>query len=248
MLSGVPESDFRILLDEQYLRSKGADTLLNRLTTAHVEKRMPKDAPTWSDREVQKLKKFLKSVERAETQAGQAADERFPRALLEPYTGPKNESNDNQFITYRQLKGKIQVQFEDDWVRHGKDRFAENVAMFGGADFKSRFNESTQPSASFLTTLETMAREVSMRAYDENIGPFRDWTKPARTPGASEPDEAHRRAIDQLYRRILFRPATEAEISQSYALVQDVYKLEPVIALRSDELEFELTVTDPSPS
>lgn len=245
VLSGNPQSDFRVLLDEQYLRNKGADTLLNRLTTAHVEKRMPKDAPTWSDDEIQKLKKFLRSVERAETQAGQAADERFPRALLEPYTGPQNESNDNQFITYRQLKGKIQVQFEDDWVRRGKDGFAENVAMFGGADFKSRFNESTQPSASFLTTLETMAREVSMRAYDERVGPFRDWTKPERTPGAIAPDDAHRRAIDQLYRRILFRPATEAEISQSYALVQDVYELESVIALRSDELQFELTVTDP---
>ena len=235
VLSGDPQSDFRNLLDEQYFRRRGADTLLNRLTSDHVEKRMPKDAPTWSEAEIQKLKKFLKSVEQLETQTGLAADERFPRSLLDAYSGPKHESTDNQFITYRQLRGKIQVQFEDDWVRNGKDGFAENVAMFGGADFKSRFNETTQPSASFLSTLETMAREVATRAYDEHVGPFRDWTKPERTPAESQPNAAHRQAIDDLYRRILYRPATEPEISQAYALLQDVYRLESVIALRSDD-------------
>ncbi|MCC6511845.1 MAG: hypothetical protein IT423_22280, partial [Pirellulaceae bacterium] len=250
VLSGDARSDFRLLLDEQYFKLVGADTLLNRLSTAHVERRMPKEAPTWNASEIQKLTRFLKSVKQLEESTGVAADERFPRALLDKYTGPKNTSTDNQFITYHQLRGKVKVQFADDWVRDGRDGFAENLAMFGGADFKSRFNESSQPSAAFLTALETMAREVSARAFDEQIGPFQDWPKPSARPepvgafvdeslrdssvsesesGSSrgemrlQPD--YRSAIDHLYQRILFRPASQAELVEAYSLIRDVYGL-----------------------
>ncbi|MCC6509878.1 MAG: hypothetical protein IT423_12270, partial [Pirellulaceae bacterium] len=58
-----------------------------------------------------------------------------------------------------------------------------------------------------------------------------------------QPD--YRSAIDHLYQRILFRPASQAELVEAYSLIRDVYGLESTISARSDELRFELTVTDP---
>lgn len=245
ILSGNARDDFRLLLDQQYLRLKGADTLLNRLTTAHVERRMPKEAQAWTPQQVEQLKRFLQSVKELEDASGLAVDEQFPRSLTSKYRGEQHTATDNQFLTYRQLRGKIRVLFEDEWQRDGRDLFAENVAMFGGADFKTRFDESSQPSASFLTALETMARDVATLAYDERRGPFADWPGPERRPADPASDSSTRAGIQHLYEHLLYRPPTEAEVQESLALLASVFALEDTIAQRNDELKFELTVTEP---
>jgi len=250
VLTGNSVDDFHVLLDEQYLKLKGADTLLSRVSTRHGERRMPKDAEAWSPNEVQKLRAFLHAVQDTEEQNGLAADEQFPRSLLSTYRGDKPSVTENQFITFRQLQGKIQVVFDDDWKRGDRDLFSENLAMFGGADFKTRFNESSQPNASFLIGLEMLARDVTNRAYEQKVGPFRDWPVFAVRPSSSDlraaaaPQKRYRDAIQQLYERVLYRPATDLEMEDAISLLCGVFELEDSIRKRDDELGFEVLVVD----
>lgn len=247
VLTGDSLDDFRMLLDEQYLKSKGVDTLLTRVTTGHADKRMPKDAEAWSESDIQDLKSFLDSVHKTAEETGLPADEQFPRSLLSQYKGEESIGSENQFLTFRQLKGKIKVIFEDDWVRGDRDLFSENLAMLGGADFKTRFNESSQPSASFLTGLEMLARDVSNNAYEQKKGPFRDWPTFSVQPKHGQAIGAdYRSSIQQLYERVLFRPASEKEVEEAYSLLCEVFKAEASIKARDDELGFELVVKDAS--
>ncbi len=244
VFTGSSMDDFHQLLDEQYLKAKGADTLLSRVTTRHVERRMPKEAEPWSKKDIHRLKAFLHTVQDLEEESGIAADEQFPRSLLGEYTGEKPSPTENQFLTFWQLKGKIRVLFEDDWVRGDRDLFSENLATFGGADFKTQFNESSQPSASFLSGLEMLARDVANRAYEQQRGPFREW--PSSDERASEPVTSdYRAAIQQLYERVLYRPATELELEEAFALLCGVFELDESVKKRDDELGFELVVRDP---
>jgi hypothetical protein len=245
VLSGNPRDDFRLLLDEQYLKLRGADTLLSRVSTEHAAKRMPKDAAGWSEEEIKRLKNFARSLKKSEVEGGVAADEQFPRSLLSPYRGPTLPATENQFLSYRQLKGKIKVLFGDDWVRDDRDLFAENVALFGGADFKTRYNESSQPSASFLSGMEMLSRDVANRAFERRAGPFEDWDKYLNLPADAESVAVMREAVDRLYRHILYRPATVGEIDQSLNLLRNVHELRDDIQRRDDELTFELQVSDP---
>ena len=104
-------------------------------TSENPKKRMPKGkiAAPWSSEDIERLKSFLGDLN-SNRETGARSDERFPASLLRPYKGPAPDTFDNQFITYRQLRGKIKVIFNDEWIRDGKDLFQENVAMFGGAD------------------------------------------------------------------------------------------------------------------
>ncbi len=247
VLTGDSLDDFRMLLDDQYFKSKGVDTLLTRVTTEHADKRMPKDAGAWSEADIQDLKSFLDSVHKTAEATGQPADEQFPRSLLRQYNGEAFVRSENQFLTFRQLKGKIKVIFEDDWVRGDRDLFSENLAMLGGADFKTRFNESSQPSASFLTGLELLARDVSNNAYEQKKGPFCDWpTFSVRPKDGQAIGADYRSSIQQLYERVLFRPASEKEVEEAYSLLCDVFEVEASIKARDDEFGFELVVKDAS--
>lgn len=244
VLSGDAQSDFRRLLDEQYLRGSEGDTLLGRLVTANKELRMPKGSEPWTEDELERLRSFLRRVD--PLVANRGSEEGFPRALLTPYLSDAPTTADNRFITFRQLRGKIATIFEDHWIRAGRDLFAENVSLFGGADFKTRFNESPTPRASFLTGMEMLSRDVAERAYQDRQGPFRDWPQAFRSPlELDSPDAAFVTAIQQLYRQILFRSATPLELEQAFHLIQQVHALEETISLRDSELEFELVARDP---
>ena len=169
----------------------------------------------------------------------------FLAALLQPYRGPAIDTLDNQFISFQQLKAKISVIFDDDWHRDGHDRFAENIAMFGGADFKTRFNESREPSATFLSGLEMMAKDVSRRAYEQKSGPFAGLEIGPTSPLEFDiPPESYRRGISQLYERILYRRPTPDEIASSFELLRNIYRSREDVIARDHALEFELMVTD----
>ena len=246
IFSGNAEEDLHMLIDGQYLNEKGPDSLLSRLTSSNDKLRMPQDADAWSKDEIERLATFVRSVENDKTQKDVVVDERFPRALLQPYRGEQLGSIDNQFISFRQLKSKTAVIFEDDWVRGSKDLFAENVSLFGGADFKTRFNETREPRAAFLTGLEMLANDVAHQAYERKLGPFDNWPSPSTSPlETEEPTREYRKAITRLYESVLFRSPTNAEIEDSYRLLREIYQAADLISSRNHGLAFELAVSDP---
>ena len=239
-------SSFLMLLEKDYFALNEPDSLVGRLTTTHPKKHMPKgkSSPPWSEAEIQRLRAYVTNLT-AHFKITGKADEQFPAALWLPYQGPVPSALDNQFISYRQLRGKIQTIFADDWVRQGRDRFQENIALFGGADFRERFNESTKASATFLTGLDMLSRDVAARAYAMKTGPFAGRAERLPAPvKMRRPDAAYKRDITRLYQTLLFRAPTRAEIEQSFALLKSVYRAEPAIRAGDFELSFNLIVED----
>ncbi len=245
---GNAQDDFQILLDQGYLALEGPDTFLARIVHSNPKRRMPKGASLepWSAEEVERLRSFLKTTADLMV-TDQVDDTSFPAALLNPYQGTKPGGYDNQFLTYSQLQGKVKAIFEADWVREGKDMFQEHVAFFNGADFVTRFNESSEASSSFLVGLDMLGRDVAAKAYRTRTGPFR-W-HPMSLPDPrelSEASPAYREALVNLYERILFRAPSEQEIDRAFELLQNVYRSGASLLEQEGELGFKLTVHDPS--
>ncbi|PYI86463.1 MAG: hypothetical protein DME26_08990, partial [Verrucomicrobia bacterium] len=240
------ESSYTMLLEKGYLVLDGPDSLLGRILSHNPKKRMPKgkSMKAWPEKDVATLRAFLTDL-RGHLPTVTKTDEQFPRALLIPYRAPAPDQLDNQFITYRQLKGKIQTIFNDDWKRNDRDLLAENLAMFGGADFKERFNETAKASATFLSGLEVLSREVASRAYTLKTGPFAGRNEQLPSPLVmTRSDVPCEQEIKRLYQAILFRSPTPKEIQDSFAFLQNVYRAETEIQGRDLELAFKLTVED----
>jgi hypothetical protein len=247
VLPGTAAEDFRALLNGGYLFRDGPDTLLARILTKNPKTRMPKGkhAIPWTDEEIGKVKTFLSALGEVAKLDGHA-DEQFPADLLSPYTGPAPKSLDNQFITYWQLRGKVRTIFHDDWMRNGEDLFEKNIALFGGADFEQRFNETSKASASFLTGLEMLSRDVADRAYTLKNGPFDGRPDEMESPEKNaEPSDLYRQQIAKLYRAILYRAPTVAEEQQAYDLIRGVYRAKQEILSTDFDLAFALEVEDP---
>lgn len=244
VLVGNAKDDFNLLLQNNYFDPQQPDSLLARVSHKKASVRMPEDEKPWSPRDIQVLRAYVASLKGYE-QMDPLADERFPEALLSPYEGEVPPAKDNQFLTYRQLRGKVKTIFADDWVRKGRDLFQENLALFGGADFSQRFNESSEPTSSFLTGLNMMAHDVSSRAYSQASGPFFGRAEEIAAPDKLEVvDDAYRKEITRLYNTILFRSPSEEEISQSFKLLNSVYSAKLEIESGDYELAFELAVED----
>ena len=248
VLVGNAKDDFQIMVEQGYFALDGPDTILARLQTDNSKKRMPKgkSVKPWTQSEIADFSAFIENVLKADLVPTQD-DESFPAVLLNPYEGEFIERDDNQFITYSQLRGKIKTIFGDDWVRAGKDLFEENVAFFNGADFVTRFNESNQATSSFLTGLDIMARDVGLDAYRNRRGPFAQL--PFRLPKPSHPPEvpeAYRKSIENVYESILFRAPKPHELKDAYRLIKGIHQAGSDIRQRDYELGFKLTVQDPS--
>jgi len=244
VLVGNAKDDFYLLLQSNYFNPHQPDSLLARVTHKKASVRMPEDGKQWSQRDVQVLRSFISSL-KGYRKMDPLADERFPEALLSPYKPDAPPAKDNQFLTYRQLRGKIKTIFADDWVRKGRDLFQENIALFGGADFSKRFNESSEATSSFLTGLNMMAHDVSSRAYSQASGPFSGRSEEIAPPDKMKlADDAYRKGITRLYNAILFRSASEKEIVQSFELLKSVYGAKLEIESGDYEMAFELTVSD----
>lgn len=235
VLTGRPLEDVRRLLDDGYFAAEGPDTLLGRVTSSNPERRMPKDAEPWNPKQIRQLRQLVQLVEQQEILSGVASDEKFPRSLLSDFHDPAPRQLPNQFLSYRQLRAKIWSIFHDAWIRGDRDLFSESISAFGGADFEARFNESTAPNAAYLSALETMSRDVSLRAFRTRAGPFSDFDK------TLDPDSR----IQNLYQAILFRSASEAELRQARKLLNSVQAMDETISQRDSQLEFEVSVSDP---
>ncbi len=238
---GDARDDFRMLLSKGYLDVFRADGLLDRLEAVNLKRRMPKGdkATPWSREEIELLRAFAQEV--AAASPGESNDEGFPPELLEPYRGEAaKEQADTQFLTWTQLKGKVATIFGDDWVREGVDFFDANVALFGGADFEKRFNESSRATSGYLTALKQMARDVAERAYVSRSGLFAEetfwWLR----------DADQKLAVRYLYERVLLRAPSEQEIEAAEQLFAEVKAQESNIAARDYDLVFALEVADES--
>jgi len=240
-------ANFKKLLGSGFFEPESPGGILSRVASPLPEQRMP-PAPQqpWSDAEVARLRSFVGALYDRAHASDQRADELFPAELQDPYTGkPVAGGPDNTFITYRQLHQKIEALFGDDWHRGGKNLFQENLAQFGGADFVTRFDESRKPTATFLSALDTMARDVASRAYLASTGPFADRAESLPAPvKLSEPPPAYRAEITRLYRKLLFRNPSGSELRQAYGFVRNIYAAQQSVAGEGGSLDFELTVAD----
>ncbi|MBU6399730.1 MAG: hypothetical protein KGS61_05380 [Verrucomicrobia bacterium] len=241
-----PESSFKMLIEKGYFAASGPDSLLGRLSTTHPKRRMPKNGKPWTPAEIKRLRDFVADLNQ-QVKTAARPDEQFPSALLTPYHGPVSSALDNQFISYTQLRGKIRTIFHDDGVRNGHDLFEENIGLFGGADFTTRFNESTKASATFLSGVALIAREVATRAYTRKTGPFVGRPEHLPSPlSLREPDAAYTAQITRLYRTILFRSPSPAEIREAFALLRNIYQHQDAIRASDYDLSLQLTVSDPA--
>lgn len=238
---GDSRDDFRMLLANGYFDVSRTDGLLDRLEAENPKRRMPKgkEAKPWSSEEIELLRAFAREV--AAVSDGELKDEGFPPELLAPYRGSAKGQAVTQFLTWTQLKGKVEAIFGDNWVRDGVDLFQANVALFGGADFENRFNESSRATAGYLTALEQMARDVAERAYVSRSGPFAAGEDFWRLRDANW--EA---AVVYLYERVLMRMPTEREIKAAEQIFADLKARESEISAIAYDLVFALEVTDES--
>lgn len=236
---GDARDDFQMLLAGGYFLPNRPDSLLSRIEAENPKRRMPKgdDAPLWTDAERELLRQFATSVSVGID--SEMDDEAFPVELLSPYRGERVTTPDTQFLSYTQLQGKIRSVFADDWVRNGVDQFKEHVALFGGADFDTRFNESSRASSAYLTALQRLAKDVAERAWVLRSGPFADeafWS-------LAETDRMA--AVGSLYRAVLFRDPAGEERDKAEDLYRSLAEEEAALSERGYDLQFQIEVTDP---
>jgi len=153
---------------------------------------------------------------------GDLPDEQFPPDLLQPYTGPAITDYDNTFINYLQLKARVSQLFADTGIGGGTDAyFASKIALLGGADFKTTFNEARVATPDFLVALDGVARDACARAAANKTGPFAG-TSPDTVSGAGEATLAK-----QLYQKLLLREATAQEVTDGVGFVGTLKPLTP---------------------
>jgi hypothetical protein len=241
------ESSFQHLLADGFFEPESASSLLARVSAPNRARRMPPPpAAGWSEQEVATLRAFVNELFQRQGRSGSRADEVFPAALLTPYRGkPAAGGPDNTFLTYRQLRGKIAAIFGDDWRRGERDLFADHIELFGGADFRRRFNETSTPNATFLSAVDRMARDVATRAYLLSTGPFRGRAESLPDPlSLPTADPRTRAEIRQLYRRLLFREPSETEVRESFRFLQSVTRAERKAGGEVGDLQFEVEAKD----
>jgi len=243
-----PREAFLRLAQAGYFAVRGAETLLAKVSSTSESTRMPPPPhPPWPSERIEALRRFTEEVSRALEAELVPMDEQFPPHLALPSRVARPDPGSGlpfTFITYFQLKGKIQTLFGDDWVRDERDRFQEHIHLFAGADFQLRFDESSKPTAMFLTGLDLLAADVASRAYLTASGPFEGWSEGRLSGGIFEGSEARlAEAVTEVYRRILLRRPTPEELAGSIELVRAIYRNHEDEAGGEQSLLFEVTVT-----
>lgn len=217
-------STYRQLLAEGRFIPGSPTSLLARVSAQDASLRMPPAGlPAWSATDIATLRTFMTAVAAtAVDSADSHADEVFPAALLLPYTGPRAAiGEDNSLLSYYQLRHKIATLFGDDWYRNGKDQYLENLAQLGGADFVTRFDESSRATPSYLSAIGALAADVASRAYINRTGPFANCADNIPLPGSGH-DSLVRGQIARLYQHLLFRGPSTIETAAAMKLLRVV--------------------------
>ncbi len=248
LLASNPKTAFLKMLGEGFFDADNHSSVVERVTTTTKDIVMPPPAMGEMKQDQKNVfSRFGEEIIKRRLAHGGKPDEAFPAYLLTPYGGAKRpEGLDNTFLSYRQLKGKVQAIFADDWKRDDRDLFVDNVHLFGGADFVKRFDETSKAAPTFLTGVDLMGRDVASRAYLNRTGPFRGFPYTLPSPVSMKtPSAPISLAIDRLYTRMLFRAPTATERAQAFAFVQGVYGAEKDLSdTAPQDLRFQLTVKD----
>jgi hypothetical protein len=241
-------SSYKQLLSEGRLDPHNPSSLLARIgSTDPVQRMPPAGMPGWTEAEKTRLREFMEAVTpkaAATKQTATGTDEPFPPALLLAYSGPKGASGqDNTFLSYYQLRHKIATIFGEDWRRNNQNQYEENLAQLGGADFVTRFDESTRPTPSYLSAADALASDMAAQAYLNHSGPFAG--RPETMPLPTSKTEASVRAqIDRLYRHLLFRSPGATERGEAEGFLRAVGASQTARAKKTEPLEFEVAVSD----
>ena len=244
-----PKATFLQLLTEGFFDVDNHSSLAERVATTDKTIVMPPVTMGKLPRpDIATFTHFAEDLKaRRQGASGAKPDEIFPAHLSLPFAGkPQTEGLDNTFLTFRQLRGKIQTVFGDDWVRDDHNLFVENAQMFGGADFIKRFDETAKASPTYFTAVDMMGRDVASRAYLTKSGPFSGLPDTLPAPvGMKSPTPAYAAAINRMYNRMLFRDPTPAETAKAFAFIQGIYRRQDeIVRTGSQDLRFALTVTD----
>lgn len=152
--------------------------------------------------------------------AGDLADEQFPPELLAPYTGPAIDNYDNTFVTYWQLKSRVERVFADSGIGGNTETYlASKINLLGGADFVTHFTETSIANSDFLLAMDAIAKDACGRAATNKTGPF---------AGADPENVADANALaSQLYQRILLRAPVDSEAGDGAAFVATLVPMSP---------------------
>ena len=240
------KSAFLKMLGEDHFDPDNHASIIERVSTTDKTIKMPPvDMTPLTPAEVALFTRFAEDLQKKRQGSGTHTDEQFPAHLLASYAGTRQpEGLDNTFLSYQQLRGKVHAIFGDDWKREGRDLFAENAYMFGGADYIKRFDESTRATPEYLTGVDLLGRDIASRAYLSRTGPFAGF--PAALPvSTGKTNPATVTAIRNLYNRMLFRDPSPAEQREALGFLQNVYRAQNQLALTApQDLRFALTLRD----
>lgn len=151
---------------------------------------------------------------------GDLPDEQFPPALLAPYTGPPIDYYDNTNVNYIQLKARINRVFADNGIGGNTETYLANkIALLGGADFVTHFSEARNITPDFLLALDGVAKDACARAATNKSGPFAGADPATDAPGGPSG------VVGQLYDRMLFRPPTAQETTDTVGLYNTLVPL-----------------------
>ena len=217
-----PRATFSLLLEHGLLNAEDPMAIPGRITSADADLMMPM-AGELAPEEISRIRQFATDLGDAlgpdRTGGSHAASERFPDALLLPYDGPDRDRAVRRAMSYYQLRRSFSALFGSEWLEaSGPDPFERKASRFGGADFRASFDTSRTVSASYLATLQEVAREVSRR--------FVSAPRAARFEGfdpevyVSRSRKRAERNVTALYQRILFESPSADEIERALSLVE----------------------------
>ena len=162
-----PGATFSLLLERGLLDPSDPMAVPGRVATTDMELRMPK-AGALADGDVEAIAEFSRGLDDALGSHGESADvphdERFPDGLLLPYDGEERSERAQRRLSYYQLRRSLASIFGADWLASsGADPFEHKARAFGGADFQSSFDQSRTLTASYLSAMQEVSREVARR-------------------------------------------------------------------------------------
>ena len=221
---GSSGATFTMLLERDLLEPHDPMAIASRVASEDTELRMPK-AGTLASAEIERIASFANDLAAALDSGGLGTairhDERFPDSLLLPYDGDERSEHAQRRMSYFQLARSFATLFGGDWLAaSGDDPFSHRAHAFGGADFRSSFDQSRTVTASYLAALQEVAREVARRFVSAPKDALFDGFDPDVFIDGSR--RAAARNVRTLYRRILFVEPSESEVGRALRLVQEL--------------------------
>ncbi len=221
---GSPGATFSLLLERELLAPHDAMAIPSRVSSEDPDLRMPQ-AGTLEGPEIETVVGFASDLSDAlggdSLGTGIRHDERFPDSLLLPYDGEERSERAQRRLSYYQLRRSFETLFGADWLESsGVDSFRQKAHAFGGADFRSSFDQSRTLTASYLAALQEISREVSRRFVSAPRDVLFENFDPDVFVDKSRGDAA--RNVRTLYGRILFSEPTEAELGRALRLVREL--------------------------